>query len=66
MKFVEKKLTGISSVGFLHPSWKKRLEYASDYDFNETLIRKIADDTDCQNENLVKKISIYYEPIMLK
>lgn len=52
--------------GFLHPSWKKRLEYASDYDFNETLIRKIADDTGCHNELLIKKITSYYKPIILK
>lgn len=49
-----------------HPSWKKRLEYASDYDFNEILIRKIADDTGCHNEFLINKITSYYKPIILK
>ena len=49
-----------------HPSWKKRLEYVSDYDFNEILIRKIADDTGCHNELLINEITSYYKPIILK
>ena len=49
-----------------HPSWEKRLDYVSNYDFDETLIRKIAEDTGCQNEILINKIISYYKPIMLK
>ena len=51
--------------GKTHPSWKKRLKYVSSYDFDESLIQKIADDVGCQNEELIKEISAYYEPIML-
>lgn len=49
-----------------HPSWEKRLDYVSNYDFDETLIRKIAENTGCQNEILINKIISYYKPIMLK
>ena len=49
-----------------HPSWKRRLKYASNYDFDETLIRKIADDIGCHNEFLINKITSYYKPIILK
>ena len=49
-----------------HPSWKRRLEYVSDYDFDEILIRRIADDAGCHNETLINEITSYYRPIILK
>ena len=49
-----------------HPSWKRRLEYASNYDFNEALIQRIATDTGCDNEVLINNINAYYKPINLK
>ena len=49
-----------------HPSWKRRLEYVSDYDFDEILIHRIADDAGCHNETLINEITSYYRPIILK
>ena len=50
---------------FTHPSWKRRLEYVSKYNFDESLIHRIADDVDCRNEVLIEEISVYYEPVKL-
>lgn len=50
---------------FDHPSWEHRAEYAQNYDFDETLIRKIAEDTGCTNEKLIQSVCVYYKPIKL-
>lgn len=49
-----------------HPSWKQRIEYASQYDYNEELIRKIAEDTKCSNEKRIQKVIKQFDPIILK
>lgn len=59
-------LKHIDNDSSTHPSWKRRLEYASNYDFNEALIQRIATDTRCDNEVLINNISAYYKPINLK
>ena len=48
-----------------HPSWNKRLEYISKYNFNEALIRKIATDVGCKNEKLINNICSYYAVLRL-
>lgn len=49
-----------------HPSWRQRIEYVKNYDFDEILIRKIAEDTNCHNEKLIQKVIEHFEPIRLK
>ena len=49
-----------------HPSWCQRIEYVKNYDFDEILIRKIAEDTNCHNEKLIQKVIEHFEPIYLK
>lgn len=49
-----------------HPSWKKRITYVSNYDFNEKLIDKIANDCNCMNEKLISLMKNYYGNIILK
>lgn len=49
-----------------HPSWRQRIEYASQYDYNEELIRKIAKDTKCSNEKRIQKVINQFDPIILK
>lgn len=44
-----------------HPSWAKRKEYAEKYNFDEKLIRKIADDVKCENEDLIDKAICHYK-----
>lgn len=48
-----------------HPSYAKRMSYAENYDFNEKLIKQIACDTNCRNENLVKEVSKHFKHIHL-
>lgn len=48
-----------------HPSWRQRIEYASQYDYNEELIRKIAKDTKCSNEKRIQKVINQFDPIIL-
>lgn len=48
-----------------HPSWNKRLEYISKYDFDEILIRKIAAEVGCKNQKLIINICSYYAELRL-
>lgn len=54
-----------NSDSFSCPSWLRRLYYETYYDFNEKLIRKIAKDAKCRNENTIQKIISHYTPISL-
>jgi len=48
-----------------HPSWKKRLEYVTNYNFNKRLIRRIADDVKCGNEILIQNVMEHFSDIVL-
>lgn len=48
-----------------HPSWQRRRYYAENFDFNEQLIRQMAEDTGCKDEKLIQQVCDYYEDIML-
>ena len=50
---------------FAHPPWWKRYEYVNEYNFDKTLIRKIADDVNCQNERLINYLICFYDDIVL-
>lgn len=56
----------IDNKNCTHPSWRQRIEYASQYDYNEELIRKIAKDTKCSNEKRIQKVIKQFDPIILK
>lgn len=56
----------IDNKNCTHPSWRQRIEYASQYDYNEELIRKIAEDTKCSNEKRIQKVIKQFDPIILK
>lgn len=64
--FIKKVLNLLHSDEYTHPTWETRLEYATNYNFDKELINEIAKNTDCTNENLIKKVCEYYEPIVLK
>lgn len=49
-----------------HPSWKRRLEYATEYNFDKKLIERIARDTKCTNRRLIHNICGFFEPIILE
>lgn len=49
----------------VHPSWKKRLEYVSNYDFNIRLIRRIAADVKCRNKVLIRNVMDHFSDIEL-
>lgn len=49
-----------------HPSWGRRIEYISKYDFNTELILRIAADVNCKNEILIKNVMNHYPSIELK
>lgn len=48
-----------------HPSWALRKCYAEYCDFNEKLIRRIAEDTCCHNEDLIDEAIHFYDEILL-
>lgn len=48
-----------------HPSWALRKCYAEYCDFNEKLIRRIAEDTCCHNEDLIDEAINFYDDILL-
>lgn len=50
---------------FEHPSWKQRLNYIENYNFNEILIRQIAKDTNCTNEKLIQRAVKHFPEIVL-
>lgn len=49
-----------------HPSWAKRLYYAEHFDFNEELIKQIAADVNCNDQNLIYELNLFYDNIILK
>lgn len=49
-----------------HPSWKRREEYILNYDFNDLLICKIAEDVGCKNLKLICNVSRHFEGIILR
>lgn len=49
-----------------HPSWNKREEYVTNYNFDEILIKKIATEAGCMNQTLIDKVIDYYKPIILE
>lgn len=65
-KYIKKALNLMHSDEYTHPTWETRLEYASNYDFDENLIKRIASETGCTNDALIKEICAYYKPIVLK
>lgn len=50
---------------YAHPSWGRRYNYAANYNFNEELVCKIAEDVGCKNEKLIQQIVSHYETINL-
>lgn len=56
----------IDNKNCTHPSWRQRIEYVSQYNYNEELIRKIAEDTKCSNEKRIQKVIKQFDPIILK
>lgn len=55
-----------NEAGQTHPSWKQRKVYAETGLFNEKLIRIIASDVGCADEDLIKNVIDYYYDINLK
>lgn len=49
-----------------HPSWKRRISYVENYNFDEKLIKQIAKDTNCKNQRLIAKAIKTYPTIYLK
>ncbi len=49
-----------------HPSWIKRIDYITNYNFNSELIDKIASDCGCNNDKLVSEVKNFFEIIELK
>lgn len=49
-----------------HPSWQRRKEYAEKYNFDETLIKRIANDTGCNNATLIEQAISFYDKIILR
>lgn len=62
-KMSHKKNTDISD--FFHPSWNKRQCYVKKYNFNEELIKQIAQDDNCTNQKLICNVVGHFEEIYL-
>jgi len=48
-----------------HPSWKKRLEYITKYNFDSQLIMQIASDVGCKNQKLIGNVKNHFLHIEL-
>lgn len=44
----------------------KRLYYAENFDFNKELIKQIAVDVNCNDQNLIYELNLFYDNIILK
>ena len=49
-----------------HPSWNRRIEYISNYNFDYNLIDKIAFDVGCENSKLILAVKKHFSEIKLK
>lgn len=64
--FYKKKNTDVNKNTKSHPSWDKRIEYATNYNFNEELIRKIASDVKVTDEKIINIACHHFDDIILK
>lgn len=48
-----------------HPDWEKRINYVKEYDFNEKLIKKIAEDVNFHDEEIIQRVCHEYDDIYL-
>lgn len=62
----KQKLKKSDKDRYSHPSWEKRLYYIRHYDFSKELLEVLANDTGCNNRELIQKVYDYYGSIMLK
>lgn len=65
MDKMKKNSTNVEIVSF-HPSWDKRIEYATNYNFNEKLIRTIASDINLTDEKIINIACHHFDEIILK
>ena len=49
-----------------HPSWEKRMGYIGNYNFNDSLIDKIATDCNCNNDKLIRNVKAFFSEIELR
>lgn len=49
-----------------HPSWNRRIDYITNYDFNDDLIDKIAFECGCNNDRLITKVKRFFDTIELR
>lgn len=48
-----------------HPSWARRIEYVTKHDFNQELIKMIASDAQCDDKELINKVTNFFPEIIL-
>ena len=48
-----------------HPSWSRRKNYVEKFNFDINLIRQIANDVNCKNNQLINKAINFYDTIIL-
>lgn len=49
-----------------HPSWRRRIQYIENYDFDDKLIAKVALDVGCKNSRLIGAIVNHFDTIKLR
>lgn len=65
MKYKQSYKKNVDISDFYHPSWNQRYNYIEKYNFDEKLIRQIAVDVGCTNENLIHKAVCHFDIIRL-
>lgn len=59
------KLVKKPSIDKIHPTWEQRYNYVYNFNFDKTLIRRIANDVGCTNEKLIQKVISHFDEIYL-
>lgn len=65
MNYKQSYKKNVDVSDFCHPSWNQRYDYIEKYNFDESLIRKIAADVGCANEKLIEKAIRHFNIIQL-
>lgn len=65
MRYKQKSKIKKDNDSFTHPSWQRRITFLTDYDFDEKLMRDVAQIVGCNNEKLINKVCSHFEKIIL-
>ena len=64
MRYKQRNRTTKDKDTYTHPSWEKRISFIKEHNFDEKLIRVVAQMTGCENEHLIDRVCRHFERML--